>query len=116
VAYDAVRAVDDLVVGVAVYDLEGRLLFGWNTDVMGLDLGRVEGRGEICFVVRSVPLLDGAYPITIGMHSHDEATVYDWREQHDHFEVMSPSRAVGVLQLDVEVTMDRVPAGREGVA
>jgi ABC-type polysaccharide/polyol phosphate transport system ATPase subunit len=117
IGYQAVRALDDLVVGVAVYDDDGRLLFGWNTDVMGLDLGRVDGQGEISFHIRSLPLLDGTYPITIGMHSHDEATVYDWREQHDRFEVMSPSRAVGVLQLDVDVTVDRgSPEGRAGVA
>jgi ABC-2 type transport system ATP-binding protein len=117
IGYHAARPVDDLVVGVAVYDMEGRLLFGWNTDVMGLDLGRVEGHGEISFVIRSLPLLDGTYPVTIGMHSHDEATVYDWREQHEQFEVMSPSRAVGVLQLDVDVILDREsPPGQAGVA
>ena len=117
IGYQVVRPIDDLVVGIAVYDIDGRLLFGWNTDVMGLDLGRVDGQGEISFHIGSLPLLDGSYPITIGMHSHDEATVYDWREQQDRFEVMSPSRAVGVLQLDVDVTMDRgSPAGRAGVA
>jgi ABC-2 type transport system ATP-binding protein len=117
IGYEAVRPVDDLVVIVSVYDAEGRLLFGWNTDRMGLDLGLVVGRGEIRFSIRSVPLLDGTYPVTIGMHTHDEATVYDWREQQDRFEVMSPSRAVGVLQVDVDVTVDReAPAGQAGVA
>ena len=60
-----------------------------------------------------VPLLDGTYPVTVGLHSHDEATVYDWSEQGYSFEVMSPTRAVGVLQLDVNV-MSMDPKSNRG--
>ena len=95
VGYETVRPVDDLVIGVAVYDMEGRALFGWNTDVMGVDLGRVEGSGEISFNIRALPLLDGTYPVTVGMHSHDSAVIYDWREQEERFEVMSPTARRG---------------------
>jgi ABC-2 type transport system ATP-binding protein len=117
IKFEAVRPVDELVVGLAVHDMEGRLLFGWNTDTMGLDLGRVDGRGEISFSIAAVPLLDGTYPVTIGLHSHDHATVYDWHEQRERFEVMSPSRSAGVLELSVDVTVRResVP-GQAGVA
>jgi ABC-2 type transport system ATP-binding protein len=117
VRYEASRPVNEFVVGLAVYDLEGHLLFGWNTDTMGLDLGCVDGRGEISFSIAAVPLLDGTYPVTIGMHSHDHATVYDWREQRESFEVMSPSRSTGVLELSVDVTVRREPSpGQAGVA
>jgi ABC-2 type transport system ATP-binding protein len=116
IGYEASRAVDDLVVGVAVYDMEGRLLFGWNTDTIGVALGTVEGRGEISFGINSLPLLDGAYPVTIGIHSKDEATVYDWHEQRENFEVMSSSRSVGVLELKVDVRVEREAAGEMGVA
>jgi len=116
IGYEASRAVDDLVVGVAVYDMEGRLLFGWNTDTIGVALGTVEGRGEISFGINSLPLLDGTYPVTIGIHSKDEATVYDWHEQRENFEVMSSSRSVGVLELKVDVRVEREAAGEMGVA
>ncbi len=116
IAYESTRPVDDLVIGVAVYDMEGRLLFGWNTDTMGFSLGRVDGRGEISFSIASLPLLDGTYPVTIGIHSSDQATVYDWREQRERFEVMSTSRSAGVLELQVDVRVDHLPPGQMGVA
>ena len=47
-----------------------------------------------------------SYPVTVGLLSHDEATVYDWSEQRHNFEVMSPTRAAGVIQLDVSVTVN----------
>ncbi len=116
IAYQSTRPVDDLVVGVAVYDMEGRLLFGWNTDTMGVSLGRVDGRGEISFSIASLPLLDGTYPVTVGIHSSDHATVYDWREQRERFEVMSTSRSSGVLELKEDVRVEREPPGQMGVA
>jgi ABC-type polysaccharide/polyol phosphate transport system ATPase subunit len=106
IRFQAMRPIDDLVCGIAVYDTKGWLLFGWNTDTLDIDLGRVEGSGEVAFSVAELPLLDGTYPVTIGLHSHDEATVYDWSEQRHSFEVMCPTRAAGILQLQVAVTVN----------
>jgi ABC-2 type transport system ATP-binding protein len=109
VGYEAPDAIDDLVCGIAVYDERGWVLFAWNTAFLGIDLGCIEGSGEIAFSIPQVPLLDGTYPVSIGFHSHDESTVYDWREQRDSFEVMAPGRLPGVMQLDVDVTLDGAP-------
>jgi ABC-2 type transport system ATP-binding protein len=107
VGYTARGSLEDFAAGVAVYDLEGRLVMGWNTDMLGADLGRMEGTGNLAFAVDAVPLLDGTYPVTIGFHSHDEATVYDWHEQRYNFEVMSPTRAAGLIQVGIKVTNQR---------
>ena len=66
----------------------------------------VEGPGEFVFDFASVPLLDGTYPVTIGIHSHDEGTVYDWSEQRHWFEVMNPGRSVGKVHLPLTVHLD----------
>jgi ABC-2 type transport system ATP-binding protein len=116
IRYEAPDPVDDLVCGIAVYDNKGWNLFGWNTDTLGIDLGRIQGSGEIAFSVASVPLLDGTYPVTIGLHSHDEATVYDWSEQRHSFEVMSPNRSFGILQLKVDVLVDGTQVATEALA
>jgi ABC-2 type transport system ATP-binding protein len=109
IAYEALETIDDLVCGLAIYDDKGWVLFGWNTTILDIDFGSIMGEGEIAFSIAEVPLLDGTYPVTIGMHSHDEATVYDWSEQRHSFEVMSPSRLPGVMQLDVDVTVNGTP-------
>ena len=56
----------------------------------------------LAFEVGSVPLLDGTYPLTVGIHSKDEATVYDWREQQVWFEVLNPDRTSGLIWMPVE--------------
>ncbi|MEO6121622.1 MAG: Wzt carbohydrate-binding domain-containing protein, partial [Acidimicrobiales bacterium] len=107
IAYEAAARVDDVVFGLAVYDVEGRLVFGSNTDFLGVEVGPVEGTGEVCFETDAVPLLDGTYMLTIGVHSHDEGTVYDWRDQQHQFEVMNPGRTVGQVHMGLRVRATR---------
>ncbi len=104
VTYESDERVDDVVFGFAVYDLaDGRHLYGANTEMLGVPIPSVEGAGEVVFDISSVPLLDGTYPITLGIHSHDEGTVYDWSEQRHWFEVMNPERTTGTVALPVKV-------------
>ncbi len=107
IAYEAVSRVDDVVFGLAVHDVEGRLVFGTNTDFLGVEVGPVEGAGEVRFETDAVPLLDGTYLLTIGVHSHDEGTVYDWRDQQHNFEVMNPGRTVGQVHMGLRVRATR---------
>ena len=104
VTYESDERVDDIVFGFAVYDLaDGRHLYGANTEMLGVPIPSVEGQGEVVFDISSVPLLDGTYPITLGIHSHDEGTVYDWSEQRHWFEVMNPEKTTGTVALPVKV-------------
>ena len=106
VHFVANERVGDVVFGLAVYDQrDGKELFGANTDTLGVDVPVLDGPGVVRFRLRGVPLLDGTYPVTIGIHSHDQGTVYDWHEQRHWFQVMNPTRTVGTVAfpLDVEI-------------
>jgi ABC-type polysaccharide/polyol phosphate transport system ATPase subunit len=103
IAYEAAEPVDDAVVGIAIHDVEGRLVFGTNTDFLDVPMGELHGVGEITFETASVPLLDGTYLITVGISSSDYATVYDWSEQEHRFEVMHPGRVVGQVDLGMRL-------------
>lgn len=107
VDYVATERVEDVVFGIGIYDVDGRVVFGSNTDFLGLNLGAVEGSGTLSFTTDAVPLLDGTYFITLGIHSTDEATVYDWQEQHHQFEVMNPGRTAGQVLLGLQVKVER---------
>jgi len=104
IAYEAAERIDDVVFGIAVYDMEGRTLFGTNTDLLGVGVPCLEGTGEVSFAFEGLPLTDGTYPVTVGVHSHDEATVYDWHEQGYRFEVMNPGRGAGLLFVPAKVS------------
>ncbi|MBW3668039.1 MAG: ABC transporter ATP-binding protein [Actinobacteria bacterium] len=107
VAYDATERLEDIVFGIAIHDIEGRLVFGSNTDFLGVPVGDVDGRGVVTFETDATPLLDGTYLVTIGVHSQDEGTVYDWQEQRHQFEVMNPGRGVGQVHLGLNVSVTR---------
>jgi ABC-2 type transport system ATP-binding protein len=106
-AFDAVEPVEDVVFGLAIHDIEGRLVFGSNTDFLGIDLGTLNGPGAVVFETDAVPLLDGTYLLTIGIHSHDEATVYDWQEQRHQFEVMNPYRTSGSVFMGIRASIEK---------
>jgi ABC-2 type transport system ATP-binding protein len=106
VHFEASVATSDVVFGIAVHDAQdGKLLFGANTEMLGAEVPAVQGPGVVEFNFAAIPLLDGTYPLTIGIHSHDEGTVYDWHEQRHWFTVLNPERTVGTVALPLEVTV-----------
>jgi hypothetical protein len=118
VGYHADRSYDDVLPGYTVYDLEGRFLFGANTKLFPADIKVEPGDGEFVFDIASVPLLDGDYPVTIGILTHDEYTVYDWHEQQYTFGVMNPTLCTGLMAVPTTISMrsTTTPASRDGAS
>jgi ABC-2 type transport system ATP-binding protein len=111
VSLDAPDPVNDVVVGLAVYNSMGWLVFGTNTNLHGVDLGTVSGRRTVSFVFPDVPLLDGTYAVTIGLHTKG-GLVYDSWEQLRRFEVAAPGRDIGLVRLPVAIEVDGQAASR----
>jgi ABC-2 type transport system ATP-binding protein len=103
VFFDGVTPVEDAVLGIAIYDMDGELVYGSNTENEGPVVGPILGPGHVSFEFDSVPLLDGSYEITVGIHSPDGGTVYDWWEQKSRFEVMNPGRQDGKVSLPLRI-------------
>jgi ABC-2 type transport system ATP-binding protein len=105
VTLEAPSPVDDVVVGVGVYNPMGWLVFGTNTHVQGAALGTIDGRRTVTFDFPDVPLLDGTYALTIGVHTKG-GLVYDSWEQLRRFEVKAPGKDIGIVRLPVEISTD----------
>jgi ABC-2 type transport system ATP-binding protein len=110
VAYEAEREVEDVAFSMAVYDNQGRLLFRASTDRLGMPVARLSGSGEVVFSIARMPLLDGTYPLTFGITNEGGGVVYDWREQHESFEVMNPSPVEGLVDVPLDVELPVVTA------
>lgn len=110
IGYRADDQVSDVVVGVAVYDIEGRLLFGANNRWYQIQLSVGRGEGEFVMEFGSIPLLDGTYLVTVGLVTSDEGTVYDWHEQKHHFSVMNPFKTGGLMHLPAVISVHPEPA------
>jgi ABC-2 type transport system ATP-binding protein len=105
IQYDAANgSVDDIVFGIAVHDLEGRVVFGWNTAVLDADIAPLHGVGSVTFSFSQIPLLDGDFLITVAAHANDEGVVYDWHDQQYRFEVMNPGKGAGLVWAPVEIS------------
>ena len=115
VGYHADRHLDDVLPGYTVYDNLGRFLFGANNKLFPADITVDAGEGEFVFELGPIPLLDGDYPVTIGLLTHDEGTVYDWHEQQYMLSVMNPGQATGLLSVPTTISVRGQPddAGRQ---
>jgi ABC-2 type transport system ATP-binding protein len=113
IAYEAAERIEDPNFGYAIYDIEGNLLSGNNTRILGTEIACIDGAGEVVFSFPEIPLLDGTYFLTLAVTSRDENIVYDWQEQRHQFEVLNPGRAQGMMHLPatVEVRHDGRSAG-----
>lgn len=95
--------ITDVAFAVEIFDEDGTRLMGTTTDVLEQYIHAVNGDGEVNFVFDNMPLLDGTFPLTVAIHSHDGGTIYDEREFEDSFAVMNPGRTRGIVNFPVKV-------------
>ncbi|MGI8793858.1 MAG: ABC transporter ATP-binding protein [Acidimicrobiales bacterium] len=93
---------DDVIVSLNIYGPMGVLVHSTNTELMGLELGQIDTARTVTFRMDQVPLLDGTYPITIGVHTSG-GLMYDIWEQQRSFEVANPGRELGLVALPIKV-------------
>jgi len=103
--------VSDIVAGIALYSSMGVMIYGTNSHLLGQDLDPVSGTGVISFSIKDLPLLDGSYRLTVGLHNLG-GLQYDHWEQQVLFDVEAPGRDIGVVRL--ETSLEVVPGGRTG--
>jgi ABC-2 type transport system ATP-binding protein len=110
IAFEALEPVDDVVFALSLHGTDGHIVFGQNTWGLGERLPPLHGTGEVSFRFESVQLLEGTYPLTVGAHSLEGGVMYDWREQHEHVDVLNVegNHAWGVADLHVKLDLSRL--------
>lgn len=111
IAYEALRPVEDAVFAVALHGNDGHVVWGQNTWGLGHGLPTLEGPGEVSFTISAVSLLEGTYPLTVGVHSRHGGSVFDWWEQHDHLDVLNHDGNFAWGVADLPVTADVTKIG-----
>ncbi len=101
--YEAAEKVDDVVFALNIIDQEGRLMLGANSDIVGVPIDEVHGTGEVVFDLAAVPLLDGDYEISLGIHSHDVGEEYDHVEGEHRIQVMNPTKIMGRVKFPLSI-------------
>jgi ABC-type polysaccharide/polyol phosphate transport system ATPase subunit len=108
VAYRANEPTDDPVFGFSIDDYRGFTAYGTNTRLKGLQLGTLSGEGYIDFDLKSLPMLEGRYLVSVAIHSRDESIVYHWLDKFYPFNMHSDINDAGLLFIPstVEVVKD----------
>jgi ABC-2 type transport system ATP-binding protein len=105
VGIEATERVTDAVLGFEVRDATGEVLFASDTDMLGTPLPPLEGLAEITIAIGGVPLLDGAFPMSIQLKDRQGGRLLDFREGQDSFEVVNPTKASGSILFPVAVEL-----------
>ena len=99
VAFEATEPVPGAVFALEVYDQEGRLIFGSDTEILERPFDAPIGAGRADLSFEQVPLLEGEYSVKVGIKDR-LGILYDNREQ-EGFEVMNPARSRGMVALEL---------------
>jgi ABC-2 type transport system ATP-binding protein len=112
IVLDAREALHDVNLGFSILDHRGEVLFGTNTRMMGAQFDLPAGRSVATWRLASVPLLDGAYALQVGVVDRSEAVVYDWVDSTPGFEITQDERVVGLVSFDA--TFEIGPPAADG--
>jgi ABC-2 type transport system ATP-binding protein len=85
VEFRARRPVEDPVASMLIFDGGGDFVF--RTGTADLELGRMDGTFRVTWDMESVPLPEGKYFLTIGIHDRPEKTLHDWHDQRYGFDI-----------------------------
>ncbi|MGH2724448.1 MAG: ABC transporter ATP-binding protein [Actinomycetota bacterium] len=88
VSLRAHRPADDPHVSIAVFDNNEEFIYGTSTRRMGVELGRFEGKRRVSFELKQLPMVEGQYLVTIGVHNRDKSVAHDWHDMRYAFDVV----------------------------
>jgi ABC-2 type transport system ATP-binding protein len=106
IGFEAFEPMDDVVIALAVHAPDRKVIHGTSTMAQGVELPLLRGAGEITFNFDQVDLLEGHYPLSVTVHSHDSETIYDWRDQQDFLDVVRRAGDLSWGSVDMPVSID----------
>ncbi len=102
----AKQPVEDPVVVVGIHNARDEWVFTSDTERLEVDLGRLDGKLRVTFDLKSIPLLEGQYFLTIGVRDRESKVVYDWHNRRYPFDVVRNVK--GGLAIPVTVRTERL--------
>jgi ABC-type polysaccharide/polyol phosphate transport system ATPase subunit len=90
-------AIDDVVIGIGIFNAEGVCCYGTNTSIEELKFTQVFGDAEAVFTIESVDLVEGTYKLDVAVHKLD-GYPYDYHRLLYTFRVKSRTKDVGIYR------------------
>jgi len=99
IRFDAHEPIADPVFGFSVADYQGKLCYGSNTEIAGIELGAIDGSGALELTIEPLNLMRGKFFLSLALHSRDHQHQYHRLDHAWTFWVISDSRAEGFVEL-----------------
>jgi len=96
------------VVSFAIHDDQNQFVFGTNSDWRGVTWPLFEGKHRVQFVLGGLPMVDGRFYVTLGVHSRDARTVFHTMQQALAFDVVRGAENTGAVNIPVECRSERL--------
>ncbi|MDE6034500.1 MAG: ABC transporter ATP-binding protein [Ruminococcus sp.] len=96
--YHVNKKLDEYVFGFGFYDLDGRCLYGNNTQLDRIKVNPDKSDGIISVEVQNLPLLSGKYILNVAVVDVD-GTPMDFYRNYCEFEVISYDRSTGFFSI-----------------
>lgn len=93
----AAAPVQDVVVGVGIFNAEGVCCYGTNTHIDGASAGEIAGDGDVSFVIERLDLVEGTYKLDVAVHRENGAP-YDYHRLLYTFRVTSRRKEAGIFR------------------
>jgi ABC-type polysaccharide/polyol phosphate transport system ATPase subunit len=102
ISYRCHRRLETPVVGVALHRRDGTLAYATNTHIDGVDLGPIERDGALRLRYRSLPLLGGAYLVSVGVFADPDphAVPVDHHGQRYSFQLVPRTAEQGIAYIE----------------
>jgi ABC-type polysaccharide/polyol phosphate transport system ATPase subunit len=95
----AKQPVTDFVFGVGIFNADGVCCYGTNTSLDELKSERLDGAGEVRFVIDRLDMVEGTYKVDVAVHARD-GLPYDYHRLLYTFRVKSRVKDVGIYRPD----------------
>jgi ABC-2 type transport system ATP-binding protein len=99
------RPVEDPVGSLLIYDGGGDFVF--RTGTGDIRMGPWQGDVRLTWDMEAVPLPEGRYFLTIGIHDRPERTLYDWHDQRYAFDVSRSLEEDTRLFIPIQTRVER---------
>ncbi len=85
--YQTEGRVEAPVFGLAIHHQNGTHICGPNTHFGGLEIAEIAGTGEVVYTVPALPLLEGAYQVSVSAHNRADTEMFDYHDRLYSFRV-----------------------------
>ena len=104
--YEAQKVIKCPVFGFSISDDDGKIFFGHNTQIQGMNIPQIEGQGKIVIFFPRIPLIRGKYLFSFSVHNEDHSVNYHRKENAHVIEITSHRPEVGFVELPVKWKKD----------